>query len=44
MGDLLFWAAVLGGGAWAVNAVYKDGKRAGSRKAYGVGRRHGRRR
>lgn len=44
MGDLLFWGAALAGGAWLLSAVYKDGKRTGSRKGFGLGMRLGRRR
>ncbi len=40
-----FWIAVIGGAWRLLSAVYKDGKREGSKKGYGAGlrRRRGRR-
>jgi len=40
--DLLSWI-VVGGVAWLLAVTYKNGKRAGSRKGYHVGRCRGRR-
>ena len=40
MGELIVFGILVGVGVW----LYKSGKRIGSRKGYGVGRSHRRRR
>ena len=44
MSDLLYLVVFFGLPCWLLWIARKGGKRDGSRKAYGVGRQHGRRR
>ena len=44
MSEFLFLLLFVGLPGWLLWSAHKAGKREGSRKAYGVGRRHGRRR